>query len=266
MTAPHVCPAFVVSAENYDRLMGRYLPSLAPAFADAAGIGASAEPRPRLLDVGCGPGGLTRELVARAGTANVAAIDPSSPFVEACRERNPGVDARTGVAEDLPYAAGEFDAALASLVVGFMSDPARGLAEMARVTKPGGTVAACFWDPKRMPALGIFWTAAAAVDSAVTGEAHRPGGGRGELAALLRAVGLEDVREDEITVEAEYADFDDWWSAYTLGVGPIGMYYDSLDDTTRCEVRAECVRLLDHPNGPFTLRATCWFAAGAVPA
>jgi SAM-dependent methyltransferase len=264
MTTQDACPAFVVSAENYDRLMGRYLPSLAPAFAAAAGIGE--RPDLRLLDVGCGPGGLTRELVRLAGAANVAAIDPSPPFVEACRERNRGVDARTGVAENLPFGTGEFDATLASLVVGFMSDPARGVAEMRRVTKPGGTVAVCFWDVDRMPALGIFWTAAAVVDPAVSGEVRRRGARRGELAALLRDAGLLDVREDELVAAADYTGFDDWWSAYTLGVGPIGAYYGSLDDAARAELRAECVRLLGRPDGPFTLRATSWFAAGTIPA
>jgi 2-polyprenyl-3-methyl-5-hydroxy-6-metoxy-1,4-benzoquinol methylase len=75
------CSAFDVPAEAYDRLMGRYLPTLAPAFADAAGVRTSM----RVLDVGCGPGGLTRELVARTGADAVAAIDPSPSFVRACR-------------------------------------------------------------------------------------------------------------------------------------------------------------------------------------
>ena len=94
-TAPGVCAAFVVAAEGYDRLMGRYLPSLGPAFADAARITAGQ----RVVDVGCGPGGLTGELVRRCGAEAVAAIDPSPPFVEACRTRHPGVDVRIGVAE-----------------------------------------------------------------------------------------------------------------------------------------------------------------------
>src|SRR6266567_7477927 len=81
---------FAVAGEKYDRFMGRYLPTLAVAFADAAGVQAGKS----VLDVGCGPGGLTRELVERVGAENVAAIDPSPPFVEAARERNPGVDVR----------------------------------------------------------------------------------------------------------------------------------------------------------------------------
>ncbi|MDX6551591.1 MAG: hypothetical protein QOH74_79, partial [Gaiellales bacterium] len=108
MTIPATCPAFVVSAENYDRLMGRYLPTLAPAFADAAGI----HGRARLLDVGAGPGGLTRELARRAGAGNITAIDPSPPFVAACRKRNPGVQVHQGVAEQLPFPDATFDATL----------------------------------------------------------------------------------------------------------------------------------------------------------
>ncbi|MGZ4277457.1 MAG: class I SAM-dependent methyltransferase, partial [Solirubrobacteraceae bacterium] len=91
--------AFTAPAEHYDRFMGRYAPTLATALADAAGVHAGM----RVVDVGCGPGGLTRELVARAGAANVAAIDPAPQFAAACRERNPGADVREGVAEELPW-------------------------------------------------------------------------------------------------------------------------------------------------------------------
>ena len=125
---------FEVAADSYDRLMGRYLPTLAALFADAAGVRAG----DLALDVGCGPGGLTRELAHRLGPERVTAVDPSPPFVAACRARNPGVDVRTGAAEHLDWDDDAFDVAAASLVVGFMSDPAAGVAEMARVTRPGG--------------------------------------------------------------------------------------------------------------------------------
>ena len=85
-----------------------------------------------VLDVGCGPGALTVELVRRLGPDAVAAVDPSEPFIAAARERHPGVDVRLSTAEDLPYPDGTFDATLAQLVVHFMSDPVAGLAEMAQ--------------------------------------------------------------------------------------------------------------------------------------
>src|SRR5687767_6524302 len=122
--------------------MGRFSTPLAPLFADLVEVRAGG----RVLDVGCGPGVLTAELVARYGPDRVDAIDPTPPFVAAARERLPGVNVRVGAAEDLPYADATYDAAFAQLVVHFMKDPARGLAEMVRVTRHGGTVAACVWD------------------------------------------------------------------------------------------------------------------------
>ena len=119
---------FSAPAEHYDRFMGRYVPTLAVALADAADVASGM----RVLDVGCGPGGLTAELAARVGADHVAAIDPAEQFAEACRARNPGADVRVGVAEQLPWGDGEFDAALASLVVAFMRDARAGVASRWR--------------------------------------------------------------------------------------------------------------------------------------
>ena len=124
---------FDVAADAYDRFMGRYSVLLSPQLADLAGV----EAGQRVLDVGCGPGALTTELVARVGADSVVAIDPSEPFVEAARARHPGVDVRLGSAEQLPFPDDTFDAALAQLVVQFMSDPAAGVGEMARVDPAG---------------------------------------------------------------------------------------------------------------------------------
>src|SRR6476646_9074765 len=122
--------------------MGRYSGPLAPRFADFAGVSSGLE----ALDVGCGTGKLTGELVRRLGADSVTASDPSAPFVASIEERFPGVDVRQAPAEHLPYEAARFDAALAQLVVHFMTDPVAGLGEMRRVTKPGGVIAACVWD------------------------------------------------------------------------------------------------------------------------
>src|SRR6266545_5759294 len=133
---------FTVDADAYDRFMGRYSALLAPQLADLAAVSAGQ----RVLDVGSGPGALTAELVRRLGPAAVSAVDPSETFVAATRQRYPGVSVQRASAEQLPFPHGEFDAALAQLVVHFMADPLAGLAEMARVTREGGVVAACVWD------------------------------------------------------------------------------------------------------------------------
>ncbi|WP_395726935.1 class I SAM-dependent methyltransferase [Nakamurella sp.] len=261
MTDTEMARSFLAPAQGYDALMGRYLPTLGPAFADAAGIG----PHQRVLDVGCGPGGLTRELVARTGPGNVAAIEPSEPFGQACRERNPGVDVRAGIAEDLPFADAEFDAALACLVVGFMSDAAAGIAEMARVTRPGGVVAACFWDLAHMQMLRRFWAGAAELAGAGRGEVGLLGSREGDLFALLTGAGLTDVHEITIEARARYENFEDWWNPLTLGIGPAGLYVRSLDDEQRRAVRDACRRQFTAPDEPFTLDARAWCATGRRP-
>src|SRR5262249_47402669 len=143
---------FEVAADSYDRYMGRYAIPLAPRFAEFAGV----QPGWRVLDVGAGPGALTDALVSIG--ASVAAVDPSEPFVAANREGHPDLEVVVGSAEELPFDDNAFDAALAQLVVQFMSDPVGGLAEMARVTRPDGVVAACVWDfgTGRAP-LSAFW-------------------------------------------------------------------------------------------------------------
>lgn len=251
---------FDVAADGYDRLMGRYLPTLGPVFADVAGVTGDQ----RVLDVGCGPGGLTAVLVDRVGADHVAAVDPSPPFVAACRDRHPGVDVRPGVAEDLPYADDAFDVSLASLVVGFMSDPVAGVGEMRRVTRPRGRVALSFWDLAAMPLLGTFWRAVATVVGPVPGEADRVGRRPGDLPRLLRQVGATDVVDGRLACTATYADADDWWSSFTGGAGPVGAYQQSLAPEVRARVRDECDRLLGHPRSPFTLEASAWFAVGTA--
>ena len=182
--------SFVGAASSYDRFMGRYSIPLAAAFCDFAGV----ETGMRVLDVGCGPGALTAELVRRVGAGSIAAVDPTEQFVAAAIERRPGVDVRQAGAEDLPFVDDTFDAALAQLVVHFMKDPVRGLREMARVTHDGGIVAACVWDhDEGTGPLRSFWAGARRLDPGVDDESGRAGVKRGHLAALLREAGLRDV-------------------------------------------------------------------------
>ena len=151
------------TADAYDGHVGRYGSELARGLIGLAGVGGG----DRVLDVGCGTGLLTAELAAVVGADRVAAVDPSEPFVEACRQRVPGADVRLAAAEDLPFADATFDGALSQLVVNFMGDAEAGVGQMRRVTRPGGTVAACVWDyAGGMTLLRTFWDAAVALDPA----------------------------------------------------------------------------------------------------
>ena len=252
---------FAAPAEHYDRFMGRYVPGLAASLADAAGVMSGQ----RVLDVGCGPGGLTRELGARVGAESVAAIDPAPQFAAACRERNPGTDVRDGVAEQLPWDDGHFDATLCSLVIGFMRDPDQGVREMVRVTRPLGTVAACMWDIAGggMTMLRIFWTAAHQVDGTVEGERRMAGTTRGDIAQRFKRAGLENVVDGVLVAHAEYRGFEDFWEPFTLAVGPAGHYLRSLPADQQARVREACRASI--PQGPFSLDARAWYARGAVP-
>jgi SAM-dependent methyltransferase len=250
---------FDVAAESYGRFMGRFSTPLARPFADTAGVRAGQH----ALDVGCGPGALTALLVERLGEPAVSAIDPSAPFVAAVRERFPQVDVRSGVAEELPFPDDTFDVALAQLVVHFMSDPAAGLHEMARVVRPGGVVAACVWDQAGGTGpLEPFWRAVRNLDPGAPDESHLPGAREGHLAELCTAAGLTDVDSSSLTVSVRFATFEDWWEPYTLGVGPAGAHVVGLDDARREELRAMCAEgLLPEP---FEIRASAWCVRAVV--
>ncbi|GAA1837592.1 class I SAM-dependent methyltransferase [Microlunatus capsulatus] len=248
---------FAVPADAYGRFMGRWSEPLAVRFtallAPAAGE--------RALDVGCGPGALTTVLADRLGAGAVAAVDPSAPFVAALADRLPGVAVQRARAEALPFPDGSFDLTAAQLVVHFLDDPVGGLAEMRRVTRPGGRVAACVWDHAGGAGpLAVFWRAVADLDPGARGEAGLAGTAEGQLAALAAAAGLTQLQPSALTVGVAFADVEDWWQPFTLGVGPAGAHVAGLDDAGRAALRARCAALL--PVGPFTLAATAWGVLG----
>ncbi len=250
--------SFDVEPDAYDRFIGRYSTLLAPQLADLAGVVAGQH----VLDVGCGPGALTTELVRRLGADAVSAVDPSEPFVAAARERHPGVDVRLATAEQLPFADQEFDAALAQLVVHFMADPVAGLREMARVTRKNGAVAACVWDHAggKGP-LSLFWEAAHELDADVEDESNLAGAREGHLAELFAEAGLDAIQETSLSVSVEHPTFEEWWEPYTLGVGPAGAYAAGLDAEHQARLRQRCREML--PEAPFNLVAQAWAARGS---
>jgi SAM-dependent methyltransferase len=251
---------FDVSADSYDRFMGRYSVLLSPQFAEFAGVRAGM----RVVDVGAGSGVLTGELVQRLGAANVAAIDPSIKFVDAVRERHPGVDVRQGTAEQLPYADAAFDAALSQLVVHFMRDPVAGIAEMGRVTRSGGAVAACVWDLAggRSP-ISPFWRAANDIVPSTDDESERAGGSEGSLAAIFAEAGISKVESSDLVIHVHHASFEEWWEPFGLSVGPASAYLDKLEPATRDAIRERARELV--PAGPHTIEWHAWAARGIAP-
>jgi ubiquinone/menaquinone biosynthesis C-methylase UbiE len=242
---------FHVSDTAYDRFMGRYSVRLAPVFADFAGI----EPGRRVLDVGAGTGALSSELLRR--DAEVAAVDPSPPFVTALERRLPGVEVRHAPAEELPWPDESFDAALAQLVVAFMNDAPAGIAEMRRVVRRDGVVAACMWDRDGMEMLGaIHRTQRALTPDAPTAEARTLYRSREELQGLLG----DDAEVALLEVEAEYTGYAELWEALLDGAGPAGVWIKALDDSGRAAAEEELHRQLGSPSGSFSLAGRAWAA------
>lgn len=254
---------FGVAGSTYDRFMGRYSAPLAVEFSDAAGV----RPGQTAVDVGCGPGALTSELVARLGASAVSACDPSPTFIDDCRRRSPGVQVEAGRAEQIPFDSGRFDHAMAQLVLHFVSEPDRAAAEMMRVARGGGTVSACVWDfAEEMEMLRCFWDAALEVDPDAPDEARTLRFGRlGEITELFEAAGLDAVDETTLRVHSTYEGFEELWQGFLAGVGPAGAFCVSLDEVGRGRLREAMYRRLGSPTGSFSLSAVARCAVGRVP-
>ena len=254
-------------AAAYERFMGRWSVRLAPVFLDAVGM---TDPR-RVLDLGSGTGNLTRAVADRWPACEVVGVDPSPPFVAAARERAadlaPRVRFEVGGADQLPLDDGSVDAALALLVLNFVPDADRAVAELRRVVRPGGVLAAAVWDyGGRMEMLRRLWDAAARLDPSVVGqdEATMPLGRAGGLAELWRRCGLADVEGGGVEVSTRFDDFDDYWEPFLAGQGPAGVYVAGLSDAGRAALRDELAASVGP--GPFDLTATAWWVRGTNPA
>jgi SAM-dependent methyltransferase len=254
---------FRTTAQAYDRHIGRYGPELARAFCDAAGVRRGQD----ALDVGCGPGALTAELVARLRADHVVAVEPSRTFAQGCRRRLPGVTVHDAPAERLPLPDAAVDVALAQLVLNFLADAPRGVAEMARVTRRRGTVGAAVWDyAGEMTLLRSFWDAATHLDPAA--RAHDEGLTMplchpDALRQLWTDAGLTTVSVTAAHPSAHYAGFDDLWSGLTAGVGPSGAYAVALGPDHRHALADELRRRLPEASGePFRLTARAWIVIG----
>ena len=252
--------------------MGRWSRRLAPLLAQFASV----DGRDSVLDVGSGTGALAFSIAETSPLVRVTGVDPSAAYVRDAQARTPNDHVRlvsfmVGDAQALQWPDATFDKTLSLLVMNFIPDPAKALREMIRVTRPGGAVSAAVWDyGDGMEMLRVFWDEAVAIDSTIAprDERHMPLCKRGELAALWRANGIQEVVEQAIVIELPFASFDDYWSPFLGGQGPAGAYAASLSEMTRAALASRLrERLLgERQDGPFTLQARAWAVKGTVAA
>lgn len=256
------------AGEAYERFMGRWSREIAPLLVTFAGV----RDGDAVLDVGAGTGAVTSALVALAPSSRIVGIDPSEPYVAFAQKRYPGALLRfeVGDAQQLRFGAGQFDRTLSLLVLNFVPDANRALKEMIRVTRGGGTVAGAVWDyGHRMEMLRVFWDEAVVLDPAADArdERHMPLSRQGELAALWREHGLQDVAEQALTIRTRFDSFDDYWLPFLAQQGPAGSYVAALAPGERDELRRRVRRRLigDGPDRAIVLEATAWAVRGMVP-
>jgi ubiquinone/menaquinone biosynthesis C-methylase UbiE len=258
-------------ADRYDAYMGRWSRRLAPLFLDFAGLA----PGERVLDAGCGTGSLTFALPSRADVAAIEAIDYEPQFVEAARERNSDsrINIEQGDACNLKFADGEFDRALSMLVLHFVSDADRAIAEMRRVVRPGGTAAATVWDNYGgQPSIRMFQDTIAAIEPKAIERRNaaliRPMTRTGELVAGFVRAGFVNVTEAALSVRMDFANFEDYWLPTQTGQGSNVEFLASLSASTRQQIETamRAAYLCGQPDGPRSFVSMAWAARGVVPA
>ncbi|MGW4487284.1 class I SAM-dependent methyltransferase [Amycolatopsis sp. NPDC004368] len=256
------------SGEAYERYVGRWSRRVAAAFVEATVVA----PGARWLDVGCGTGALTNAVLAAADPGCVVGLDAAEAFVghAATRVGDPRAAFVAGDAQSLPMRSHAFDAAVSGLALNFLPDPARAVAEWARVVKPGGVVAAYVWDyAEGMELMRWFWDAAAVLDPAVAelDEGRRFPLCRPEpLSRLWTDAGLTGVVVRAIGVRTAFAGFDDYWLPFLGGQGPAPGYTVQLREDRRQALRDLLhARLPIAADGSITLTARAWAVRGSVP-
>ncbi|RUM95276.1 class I SAM-dependent methyltransferase [Pseudaminobacter arsenicus] len=260
----------VHDASGYEQLMGRWSQKLAPLFIAFAEI-ASGE---KILDVGCGTGSLTFALAKVPDLAEITAIDFSPIFVEAARRRNTDPRVKIGEADAcaLPFDDGTFDRALALLVLHFVPEAGKAVAEMRRVVRPGGVVAAVVWDHLGgMPGMRMMVDTVAALSESGRQLRSRycfqPMMQPGEMKQAFVEQGLADVTETELMIRMNYRNFDDYWAPISAGEGPLGKYMATLDAAERARTDAAVRDAYEAgwPDGPRSFANVAWAVRGIVP-
>lgn len=258
---------FTMSA-GYERFMGRWSRILAPAHVAFAGV----KNGDRVLDVGTGTGALASALEAVVKSGEVVGIDPSEGFISYARKnaKSGRIRFEVGDAQALKFKDASFDQTMALLVMNFIPDHNKAIAEMRRVTRPEGVVSACVWDYNAgMQMLRFFWDEVIALDPAMESkdERHMKLSREGQLAEIWKKAGLVNVQEKPLVMEQAYKSFNDYWEPFLKGAGPGGAYVVSLSEERRrqLETRVRKRLLGDRDDGSFTLKAQAWCVRGEVP-
>ena len=256
------------AGDLYEPYVGRWSRRVADAFLAWIAVPAEAD----WADVGCGTGALSEAIVSTTRPASVRGFDPSAGFLQFARRRlsHPAVTFAVADARSLPLASGTVDAAVAGLVINFVPEPSAGVREMARITRPGGMVAAYVWDyGDRMELMRRFWDAAVALDPAAEAldEGRRFPICRPEpLQELFSGAGLRDVATQPIDIETDFAGFDDFWSPFLGGQGPAPAYAMSLGEDRRDALRERIRSTLPRrDDGSIHLIARAWAVGGRTP-
>ncbi len=222
--------------EAYERLMGRWSRKVGVQFLEWCDV-----PTGRSwIDVGCGNGAFTEAIIARAAPSKVLGLDPSPKQIEFAQGRagTKTAEFRAGDAMALPVADATFDVACMALVISFVPDPAKGVAEMKRVVRSGGMVCAYMWD---LPAGGVptspFYAALRDMGLPAPMPPQAEISRREEVERLWREAGLHDVETTVLRIAVEHPDFDAFWDANFVPVGPQAQRLQQLDETQRADLK-----------------------------
>ena len=260
----------VQAASGYDQLMGRWSRKLAPSFIEFAGLATGES----VLDVGCGTGSLTFELAKRPDLREIQAIDFSPVFVEAAKNQNtdPRVVIQQADATALPFADDTFDRAMALLVLHFVPEAAKAIAEMRRVVRPGGMVAAVVWDHLGgMPGMRMIIDTVAALSEAGrqlrTRYVFQPMVQPGEMRQAFVDHGLQQVEQTELLLRMDYENFEDFWAPFATGEGSVGRFVSSLDSDELVVITSAIRDAYEsgRPDGPRSFASVAQACRGIVP-